>query len=63
VTKDVPAGQAVLGSPAVDFRQARKAYALIESLPELKKELGELRKRLAELEARAGGTDPPAAAP
>ncbi len=52
VTKDVPAGQAVLGSPAVPFAAAKRALALVEKLPEIRKEVRELAKRLEEIEKR-----------
>jgi UDP-3-O-[3-hydroxymyristoyl] glucosamine N-acyltransferase len=54
VTKSIPPGQVVLGSPALEIHKARRALALIESLPEFKKELSELRKRLEELESKLG---------
>ncbi|HVR74553.1 MAG TPA: UDP-3-O-(3-hydroxymyristoyl)glucosamine N-acyltransferase [Planctomycetota bacterium] len=50
VTKDVGAGQIVLGSPAIDARHARKALTLIDSLPEFKKTLSAHEKRIAGLE-------------
>lgn len=58
VTKDVESGHIVLGAPAIDARQARKAYSLIESLPEFKKALADLEKRLAKLEGKEGGEKP-----
>jgi UDP-3-O-[3-hydroxymyristoyl] glucosamine N-acyltransferase len=54
VTKDVPEGRILLGAPAIDARQARKAYSQIEHLPEFKKQLAECQKRVADLEARLG---------
>ncbi len=53
VTKSIPDGQVVAGAPAIDLRQARKAYALIEHLPEYKKTLQDLARRVEELERRA----------
>jgi UDP-3-O-[3-hydroxymyristoyl] glucosamine N-acyltransferase len=50
VTKDVGEGHIMFGSPAIDARQARKAYALLDSLPELKKMMTAHEKRLAKLE-------------
>lgn len=46
VTKNVDAGTVVLGSPAFDAREARRAYALIERLPQFKKQLAGLDRRL-----------------
>jgi UDP-3-O-[3-hydroxymyristoyl] glucosamine N-acyltransferase len=51
VTKDIPEGKYVLGSPAIeDFRQAKRALSLIESLPEFKKTMATLEQRLTRLE-------------
>jgi UDP-3-O-[3-hydroxymyristoyl] glucosamine N-acyltransferase len=56
VTKDVPDGKYVLGSPAIeDFRAAKRALALIESLPEFKKAIASHEQRLTRLEGGAGG--------
>jgi UDP-3-O-[3-hydroxymyristoyl] glucosamine N-acyltransferase len=54
VTNDVPPGQAVLGSPAVDARRAKKALALLDSLPEFKKKLASHEDRLAAIEGEPG---------
>jgi UDP-3-O-[3-hydroxymyristoyl] glucosamine N-acyltransferase len=54
VTKDVPEGKYVLGSPAIDFRQAKKALSLVESLPEFKKTIASHEERLARLEGGGG---------
>jgi UDP-3-O-[3-hydroxymyristoyl] glucosamine N-acyltransferase len=50
VTKDVPAGKVVLGSPAVDSIRAKKALTLIDSLPEFRRTLSAHGRRLAEIE-------------
>jgi UDP-3-O-[3-hydroxymyristoyl] glucosamine N-acyltransferase len=51
VTKDVPDGKFVLGSPAIeDFRSAKRALSLIESLPEFKKAIASHEQRLTRLE-------------
>ena len=47
VTKDVPAGAVVLGSPAIDVRRARKAYSLIDTLPEMRARIVALERALA----------------
>jgi UDP-3-O-[3-hydroxymyristoyl] glucosamine N-acyltransferase len=62
VTKDIPDGQVVLGSPAVDARLGRKAYTLIDSLPEFKKTLAEHEKRLAQVQERLGFPGSPGSA-
>jgi len=55
VTKDVPDGKYVLGSPAIeDFRQAKRALSLIESLPEFKKTIASHEQRLVRLEGGGG---------
>ena len=51
--KPVSPGQIVLGSPAIDARQARKALTLIDSLPEFKKALASHERRLQTLEGTA----------
>jgi UDP-3-O-[3-hydroxymyristoyl] glucosamine N-acyltransferase len=55
VSKTVEDGRIVLGAPAIDARQARKAYSLIEDLPEWKKLLSELKQRLEALERPGSG--------
>ena len=52
VVSDVPAGATVLGSPAIDAGQARRALVTLPRLPELIKTVRRLEKRVAELEAR-----------
>jgi UDP-3-O-[3-hydroxymyristoyl] glucosamine N-acyltransferase len=55
VTKDIPDGTYVLGSPAIeDFRAAKRALSLIESLPEFKKAIASHEQRLARLEGGGG---------
>ena len=56
VTKDIADGQIVLGSPAIDARQARKSLALIDSLPEFKKSIASHEKRLQKLEGSESST-------
>jgi UDP-3-O-[3-hydroxymyristoyl] glucosamine N-acyltransferase len=61
VTKDVPDGQIVLGSPAIDARQARKSLTLIDSLPDFKKSIAAHERRLAKLEGTSVEGSSPAA--
>lgn len=49
VTNDIREGMEVLGSPAVPLRQARKIYALLNQLPELRQMLKDLSSELTEL--------------
>ena len=55
VTKDVGDDGIVLGSPAEDALRAKKALALIVSLPQFKKRLAAHERRLRALEAHASG--------
>jgi len=52
VTHSVPAGETVLGAPAVPITEMKRRVAHIARLPELKQRVKWLEKRLAELEAR-----------
>lgn len=54
VTKDVPPGATVFGSPAIDARKALRAYSSIEFLPEVRKKVSQLEKKIQELESRLG---------
>jgi UDP-3-O-[3-hydroxymyristoyl] glucosamine N-acyltransferase len=55
VARDVPAGGAVLGSPALPAGDAKRAIAAFGRLPELLRQVRALTRRLAELERRVGG--------
>ena len=44
VINDVPDGMTVVGSPAIDANKAKRAYALIETLPDMRKKLRSLDK-------------------
>ncbi len=59
VTKSVSSGSAVLGSPAIDLRRARRMFAVMEKLPE---RMPDLRARVAECERRLAESSPPLAA-
>lgn len=50
VTRDVAAGTAVLGAPAVDVKVAYKALPIIAHLPELRRLVRTLERRVAALE-------------
>jgi UDP-3-O-[3-hydroxymyristoyl] glucosamine N-acyltransferase len=49
VTNDVPDNATVIGSPAIDADKARRAYTLIEQLPDMRKKIRALEKRLDSL--------------
>ncbi len=46
VINDIPDGATVLGAPAIDANKARRAYALIETLPEMRKAIRRLSKKI-----------------
>lgn len=48
VTKDIPDGQTVFGSPALDISQARRMEAALRRLPEMAKRLTALEKQIKE---------------
>ncbi len=50
VIGDVPDGTTIMGSPAVEAGRGRRAYALIETLPDMRKKLRSLDKRIGKLE-------------
>jgi UDP-3-O-[3-hydroxymyristoyl] glucosamine N-acyltransferase len=52
VTTDIPSGKTYLGSPAIPIEIMRKCYAIIPTLPEMKRTIMSLEKRLAQLESR-----------
>ncbi|MHC4395407.1 MAG: UDP-3-O-(3-hydroxymyristoyl)glucosamine N-acyltransferase [Planctomycetota bacterium] len=50
VINDVPDGKVIFGAPAIDANKAKRAYSLIESLPQIRQSIRRLEKRLEELE-------------
>ncbi len=50
VASNVPDGKALFGTPAFDAYQAKRAYSVFKSLPEMRKKIKTMEKRLAELE-------------
>lgn len=50
VINDVPDGKVVLGAPAIEASLGKRAYSLIQRLPEMQKTIRSLEKRLASLE-------------
>jgi UDP-3-O-[3-hydroxymyristoyl] glucosamine N-acyltransferase len=51
VTHNVAAGQQILGSPAMEGKEALRVFGLIRRLPKLAEQLKQLIKRIEELEA------------
>jgi len=49
VINNVPDGSTVLGAPAIDANKAKRAYALIEALPDIRKKLKVLDKEIEKL--------------
>jgi UDP-3-O-[3-hydroxymyristoyl] glucosamine N-acyltransferase len=54
ITKDLPSGSFVSGSPHLDIRVWRKAWAAIPQLYDLFREFRKLKKRIEELENKLG---------
>ncbi len=52
ITKSVPSGEVVSGSPEIPHRLWLKVQRIIPRLPELKKKLGEIEKRLIKIEEK-----------
>lgn len=53
VVRDVPAGKKVLGSPAIDYAEQVREFALTHRLPKMAEQIKELAKRVNALEAAA----------
>jgi UDP-3-O-[3-hydroxymyristoyl] glucosamine N-acyltransferase len=53
VIGDVPDGATIVGTPAIDAGKAKRAYSLIEYLPEMKKKIKELERQMD----KTGNTD------
>ncbi|MBN1795278.1 MAG: UDP-3-O-(3-hydroxymyristoyl)glucosamine N-acyltransferase [Sedimentisphaerales bacterium] len=51
VAHDVPAGQKMLGSPAIDYSEEIRRITLVKKLPKMAQRLKELTKRIDKLEA------------
>lgn len=50
VINDVPDGAMIAGTPGIEAGKARRAYSLIEFLPEMKKKIKDLEKKVAKLD-------------
>ena len=51
ITNDVPDETAVMGSPAMPLRQARRAMVIVTKLPEVLERIRRLESQVAELAA------------
>lgn len=49
VINDVPDGAVIVGTPAIDANKAKRAYALIETLPDIRQKLKMLDKQIQQL--------------
>jgi len=50
VINNIPDGKVVIGAPAIEANKAKRAYSLIEYLPDMRQSIREMKKRLARLE-------------
>jgi UDP-3-O-[3-hydroxymyristoyl] glucosamine N-acyltransferase len=48
----VPDGATIVGTPAIDANKAKRAYALIETLPDMRKKLKKLDKEITKLKEK-----------
>jgi UDP-3-O-[3-hydroxymyristoyl] glucosamine N-acyltransferase len=60
VINSVPDGQTVLGAPAIDADQARRAYAMLPYLPQMRQDIRALQNKLAKI---AKGGEPSSGEP
>jgi UDP-3-O-[3-hydroxymyristoyl] glucosamine N-acyltransferase len=49
VINNIPDGQTIVGAPAIDIGRARRAYSLIQYLPEMKQAIRRIEKELDEM--------------
>lgn len=58
VINDIPDGKVVVGAPAIEAKRGRRAYSMIEHLPEIRQSIRQLQKQLDQLEQAAeSGSD------
>lgn len=62
VINNVPDGMVILGAPAIEAGQARRAYGMIRCLPELRQSMRSLQNRVEEIALRLDGLDSEASA-
>jgi UDP-3-O-[3-hydroxymyristoyl] glucosamine N-acyltransferase len=58
VINNVADGKIVLGSPAIDANQAKRAYTLLATLPEMRQSIRELQQQVARLTSGKSGEAP-----
>jgi len=49
VAKDTASDQVILGSPAMEYRQAIRMYSVLRNLPQLRQEVIDLQKEVKKL--------------
>ena len=54
VINDVQDGKTIVGTPAIDAMKARRAYTLIETLPDIRQNIRKLEKKIKEIENSNG---------
>jgi UDP-3-O-[3-hydroxymyristoyl] glucosamine N-acyltransferase len=54
VINNIPDGKVVLGAPAIEAGQGRRAYGMIQHLPEMRQNIRNLQSRIGQLGLRAG---------
>ena len=61
VINDVPDGETVMGAPAIDANQARRAYTVLQYLPQMRQDIRNLQSRLKKMAAstNVAGDDAP----
>ena len=50
VINDVQDGKTIVGTPEIDGMKARRAYTLIETLPDIRQNIRKLEKKIKEIE-------------
>ncbi|MGR3311097.1 MAG: UDP-3-O-(3-hydroxymyristoyl)glucosamine N-acyltransferase [Candidatus Brocadiales bacterium] len=58
VTSNIPPGKTYLGAPAIPIEIMRKCYAIIPTLPEMRKTIKRLESRIKSLESRPSTPEP-----
>jgi UDP-3-O-[3-hydroxymyristoyl] glucosamine N-acyltransferase len=57
VINDIPDGKVVVGAPAIEAKLGRRAYSMIEHLPEIRQGVRQLQKKVQQLADNSGGSD------
>ena len=57
VINNVPDGKVLLGSPAIDASRGKRAYSMIQYLPDMRQSLRKLASKVEELTKQLEGSD------